>query len=96
MNGKVYKYDAVIVSAAAGRGGAYVPFPYDIRAEFGKGRVKVHADFDGEPYDGSVVNMSVKNADGSVCYIIGIRKEIRVKIGKQPGDSVHVAVTQRQ
>lgn len=32
-------------------GGAYVAFPYDIRVEFGKGRVKVHATFDGEPYD---------------------------------------------
>ena len=27
----------------------------------------------------------MKNADGSVCYIIGILKEIRAKIGKQPG-----------
>ena len=36
--------------------------------------------------------MGVKNADGSVCYIIGIRKEIRNKIGKQPGDIVFVTV----
>ena len=56
MNEKVYEYDAVILSSASGRGGAYVPFPYDIRAEFGKGRVKVQATFDGEPYEGSVVN----------------------------------------
>lgn len=63
-----------------------MPFPYDIRTEFDKGRVKVHATFDGEPYDGSIVNMGVKNADGSVCYIIGILKDIRTKIGKQPGD----------
>ena len=34
--------------------------------------------------------MGVKNEDGSVCYIIGIRKEIRNKIGKQPGDMVLV------
>ncbi len=34
--------------------------------------------------------MGVKNPDGSVCYIIGIRKEIRSKIGKQPGDTVFV------
>jgi len=95
MNGKLYEYDAVIQSTASGRGGAYVPFPYDIRAEFGKGRVKVHATFDGEPYDGSVVNMGVKNADGSICYIIGILKDIRTKIGKQPGDSVHVIVKER-
>ena len=82
MNPKTYEYDAVILSSESGRGGAYVPFPYNLRAEFGKGRVKVHATFDGEPYDGSVVNMGVKKPDNSVCYIIGIRKDIRAKIGK--------------
>jgi len=93
---KVYKYDAIIQSSEIGSGGAYVPFPYDLRAEFGKGRVKVHATFDNEPYDGSIVNMGVKNADGSVCYIIGILKDIRAKIGKQPGDSVHVTIEERE
>lgn len=58
MNGKVYEYEA-LVCEADGKGGAYVSFPYDIREEFGRGRVKVHATFDGEPYDGSVVNMGV-------------------------------------
>ena len=92
MKKKVYQYDAVIQSSDIGSGGAYVPFPYNIRAEFGKGRVKVHATFDGIPYDGNVVNMGVKNADGSVCYIIGILKDIRKQIGKQPGDTVHVTI----
>lgn len=96
MNRKIYEYDTVIMASEAGKGGAYVQFPYDIRTEFGKGRVKVHATFDGEPYDGSVVNMGAKNADGTVCYIIGILKDIRAKIGKQPGDSVHVTVTERE
>ena len=36
--------------------------------------------------------MGVKNEDGSVCYIIGIRKDIRNKIGKQPGDRIAVTV----
>lgn len=96
MNLKTYEYDAIILASEIGKGGAYVPFPYDVRAEFGKGRVKVRVSFDGEPYDGSVVNMGVKNADGSVCYIIGILKDIRAKIGKQPGDSVHVTVVERE
>jgi len=95
MNEKIYKYDAKIQSATSGKGGAYVPFPYDIRAEFGKGRVKVHATFDGEPYDGSVVNMGLKNSDGSICYVIGIRKDIRAKIGKQPGDTLQVTIQER-
>ena len=96
MNDKTYKYSAVIRNAEIGKGGAYVPFPYDLRTEFGKGRVKIHATFDGEPYDGSIVNMGVKNDDGSVCYIIGILKEIRAKIGKQPGDTVLITVMERE
>lgn len=71
---------------------AYVEVPFDIKALFGKGRVKVHAAFDGEPYNGSIVNMGVKNANGTICYIIGIRKDIRSKIGKQAGDIVCVSV----
>jgi uncharacterized protein YdhG (YjbR/CyaY superfamily) len=94
MNTKVYEYDAVIQSSATGRGGAFVPFPYDIRTEFAKGRVKVQATFDGEPYTGSIMNMGVKNPDGSVCYIIGILKDIRATIGKQPGDTVHVTIAE--
>jgi len=94
MSIKTYEFDAIIASSTIGesRGGAYVPFPFDIRAEFGKGRVKVHATFDGEPYDGSIVNMGAKNLDGLVCYTIGILKEICAKIGKQPGDTVHVTI----
>ena len=95
MNSKIYEYDSLIYEADQ-KGGAYVIFPYDIRKEFGKGRVKVHAAFDGEPYDGSVVNMGVKNEDGSICYLIGIRKDIRSKIGKQPGDRVRVTVRERE
>ena len=93
MNEKSYEYDAVI--QPADRGGAYVTFPYDIRAEFGKGRVQAHATFDGESYDVSIVNMGVKNPDGSICYIIGIRKDIRAKIGKQPGDTVRVVIREK-
>lgn len=90
-NEKTYLFDAVIEPVPE-KGGAYVRFPYDIRKEFGKGRVKAEITFDGEPYSGSIVNMGVKNEDGSVCYIIGIRKDIREKIGKQPGDTVKVTV----
>lgn len=95
VDDKVYEYESLIYEAGE-TGGAYVLFPYDIRKEFGRGRVKVHAAFDGEPYDGSIVNMGVKNEDGSICYIIGIRKDIRARIGKQPGDRVHVTVAQQQ
>lgn len=89
---KVYEFEA-LVKKVPDLDGAYIEFPYDIRKEFGQGRVKAHATFDGEPYDGSIVNMGVKKDDGSVCYIIGLRKDIRAKINKQPGDTVTVKVT---
>ena len=42
--------------------------PFDVRAAFGKGRVKVHATFDGVPYDGLITRM------GTPGPILGIRK----------------------
>jgi hypothetical protein len=92
---KTYEFEAVI-RKVPDIDGAYIQFPFDVKAEFGKGRVKVHANFDGVPYDGSLVNMGVKNPDGSVCYIIGLRKDIRLKIGKQAGDTVRVTITERE
>ena len=94
MNLSPREFDAVI-QKVADQDGAYIVMPFDLRAETGKGRLKVHAMFDGEPYDGNIVNMGVKNPDGSVCWIIGIRKDIRAKIGKQPGDTVRVKLTER-
>ena len=87
-----YRFESKIYTSEVGKGGAYVIFPYDVRAEFGKGRVKVQATFDGVDYQGSIVNMGVKNEDGSICYILGIRKDIRKQINKDIGDSVVVTV----
>ena len=56
--------------------------------------MKVLATFDGVPYSGSIVNMGLKNEDGSVCDILGIQKDVRQKIHKQPGDRVFVTVRQ--
>jgi hypothetical protein len=39
---------------------AYVKFPYDLKKESKKGRLKAYAIFDGVPYDGSIVNMGSK------------------------------------
>lgn len=72
---------------------AYIVVPIDIRKEYGVGRLKVEATFDGEPYHGSVVNMGVKDAEGNICYIIGITKAIRQKIGKTFGDTVYVTIS---
>ena len=91
---KQYEYDAVLHEDPDSEG-AYVAFPWDIRQEFGKGRVKVHALFDGIPYEGSIVNMGVKDESGNVCYIIGILKAIRKQLNKGDGDAVHVVIRER-
>ena len=86
-----FEYDATLHELPE-KGGAYLIFPWNIKEKFGKGRMKVHAEFDGEPYDGSIVNMGLKTPDGEICYIIGVLKSIREKIGKKDGDSVHVVI----
>ncbi|MDD5849508.1 MAG: DUF1905 domain-containing protein [Firmicutes bacterium] len=92
---RAYEFDAVLHEIPE-RGGAYVVFPWDVRAEFGTGRRKVHASFDGIPYDGSLVNMGLKNPDGSVCWIIGVRKDIRTALHRKEGDSLHVGIREAQ
>jgi len=91
MTQKTFTFQAEI-KKVPGIDGAYIAVPFDIKKTFGKGRLKVLATFNGEPYSGSIVNMGVKNADGSICYIIGIRKDIRAKIGKQVGDVIDVKI----
>lgn len=92
--GQLCDFEALI-EPVPDRGGAYVRFPINIKAALGCGRLKVHATFDGVPYDGSVVNMGVKNSDGSTCYILGMPKAVRNRLGKQPGDVVRVQAWQR-
>ncbi len=85
-----FEYDAAL--HVEPDGGAYVAFPGDIREVFGKGRVKVRAWFNGIPYRGSIVNMGLKNPDGSVCYVIGVLKAIRKQLGAEDGDILHVVI----
>jgi hypothetical protein len=95
MENRTYEFMAEI-KKVPGIDGAYIEFPYDVRKEFGKGRIKVHAEFDTEPYDGSIVNMGLKNKDGTICYIIGVKKDIRQKIHKNCGDKVNVKIKERE
>ena len=92
---KRFEYDEILHDIPE-KGGAYVVFPWNIREEFGKGRVKVRAAFDGEPYEGSIVNMGLRGPDGEICYIIGVRRDIRQKLGKKDGDLLHVVIEERQ
>ena len=88
MNHKTYEFEAVI-HKVEDIDGAYIEIPFDVKSEFGKGRVPVTATFDGERYEGSLVRMKTPY------HIIGIRKEIRAKIAKQPGDVVKVTIVER-
>ncbi|WP_133013624.1 YdeI/OmpD-associated family protein [Clostridium cuniculi] len=66
--------------------GAYIEIPFDVEEVYGAKRVKVKATFDGVEYRGSIVKM------GLPCYIIGITKDIRKKIEKEPGDIIEVII----
>lgn len=89
MNLKIYEFEAEI-KKVPDIDGAYIEIPFDVKLEFGKGRVPVTAYFDGERYDGSLVKMKTP------CHIIGLRKDIRAKIGKQAGDVVRVEIRERE
>lgn len=79
---KIFEFNAIIKKVPDIDG-------FDVKDVFGKGRVPVYATFDVEPYEGSLVRMKTP------CHIIGIRKDIRTKIGKQPGDTISVTLRER-
>lgn len=89
----MYRFNAVLTQNE-GMDAAFVEVPIDIRKEFGKGRLKVNATFDGVPYSGSIVNMGLKDEEGNICYIIGVTKAVRQQLGKTFGDEVEVAFEQ--
>ena len=65
----------------------FIEFPYDVEKEFGtRGQVRVVVRFDGVEYRGSLAKM------GRRCHWVGVTQTIRKKIGKQPGDVVHVVL----
>jgi len=82
---KKYAFSARIEPGPGG--GAFVTFPYDVEKEFGlKGRVPVHATFDGVPYTGSLMQC------GGPHHMLGILKSIREQLGKNIGDKIKVEI----
>jgi hypothetical protein len=65
---------------------AFIDLPFDAEKSFGKKRVKVKAWFDGILYRGTLMRMG-RSSDW-----LGITQEIRKKIGKIPGDTVHLII----
>lgn len=75
-----------VIKKVKGKDATYVEIPFDVEEVFGAKRVKVLAYFDEVQYRGSIVRM------GLPCYMLGITKDIRKKIGKESGDIVTVRV----
>jgi hypothetical protein len=84
--GSRHSFRARIESASGG--GAFVTVPFDVEKTFGKKRVPVNATIDGQPYRGALVRM------GGPSHVLGVLKDIRTTIGKQPGDVVEVTVVE--
>lgn len=83
---KKYKFKGKIIQHGKMDAG-YVIFPYDVKKEFGTGRVKIKATFDGVPYRGSLAPMGIKEG-----YPLLVLKDIRKAINKTFGDVVNVVV----
>ena len=80
---KRYKFSAIIQRSSGW--GAFVIFPYDVQKEFGiKGRVPVQARLDKLPYTGSLMTC------GTPYHLLAIPKDIREKLGKEPGDPITI------
>ena len=62
---KEYKFKAII-QKNEDMDASYIIFPYDIKKEFGKGRVKVKALFNNIKYLGSIVNMGIKDKNNNL------------------------------
>ncbi|MBK1812758.1 DUF1905 domain-containing protein [Clostridium sp. YIM B02505] len=74
-----------IIKQVENKDAGFVEPPFDVQEVFGSKRVKVKATFDGVEYRGSVVNMGG-------CYMLGLTKDIRNKIGKSFGDEILVTI----
>ncbi len=83
MTGNSHRFAAALLESD--RGGAFVTVPLDVPAVFGARRVPVVATFDGVEYRGSVVCM------GGM-WIIGVRRDVRKRIGKGVGDMIQVTL----
>jgi bifunctional DNA-binding transcriptional regulator/antitoxin component of YhaV-PrlF toxin-antitoxin module len=82
---KKYKFTAKII--AGDGGGTGVLFPYDTQEEFAtKGRVPIHATFNGVPYTGSLIKY------GFPQHTLHLPKAIREELGKASGDIIDVVV----
>ena len=85
---RLYEFKAIIHWNPE-RDAAYIEIPWAARKEFIKERIPVQATFDGYPYGGQLVKM------GTTGHIISIPTDIRLSIGKRPGDEIFATIRER-
>jgi hypothetical protein len=80
------EFDAIIQSPDDAPKAAFITAPFDIKELFGtKGRIAVKGTIDGVPFRGTFQPMGG-------CHIMGVPRELRAKIGKTHGDTIHVVM----
>ncbi|MFQ8583267.1 MAG: DUF1905 domain-containing protein [Holdemania massiliensis] len=84
---KVYEFDAVI-RKVDGIDGAYINF-------LGMSGKNLGADGCWSALNLTGLLTKASSADKFPGHIVGVRKDIRAQIGKQPGDEVHVRLQER-
>jgi hypothetical protein len=79
---------AIVQDAQNGQDAAFLEIPFDVKAFYGSGRPKIHADFgNGVTYRGLLVKM------GTPFHMLLMRKDIRAQLGVVVGDEVTVTLT---
>jgi hypothetical protein len=83
---KSVEFDAVI-RKATDMDNFYIPVEFDVEKTFGKKRLKVKIWYDKILYRGLLTRYNGE-------YNLMINKEVREKVGKQPGEKVHVKIVE--
>ena len=82
---KKYKYKTILINGP--NRGVYAEFPFDSAKEFDTRRpIRVNAEFEGKPYAMSLL------PNGKGGHWLHVRKEIRVAIEKEEGDTITISV----
>ena len=79
-----HTFEAVIQEGRGG--GAYAEVPFDVEEVFGDKRPQVKVTMEGESFVWRLIRM------GGPHHIVGVPKGIRVKSGKDVGDTIEISV----